>query len=183
MKSNGFRLKLTLQSVDGRTGTLEITGATGLDDSTSDGGPCHWDRDGDDETASARFDFYWPDDADGHPRETEVIHGDEWRTLEDTGRPLTELFAWLSHPNLSTGLAACLTAAIEGCDPDGWTDAHERVIELELEVKQLRLALCKASTQMRDLVNGYAVDDLHETPEETMNRLNRLVPGHEVRAL
>ena len=44
-------------------------------------------------------------------------------------------------------------------------------------------ALCIATTQMRDLCNGWPVDELCERPIETMKRLDRLVPGHEVRPL
>jgi hypothetical protein len=50
-------------------------------------------------------------------------------------------------------------------------------------IAELERALCTATCQMRDLCNGWPVDELAERPIETMKRLDRLVPNNEVQRL
>lgn len=176
--SNTFTLKVTARSDAGCVGTMSISRPT-VDDSPPP--VLTWNGEGPHVVESATVDLFLPGDADDSPDDSHELDGDDWRSLEGEGSGwLADVHKWISHPQFEGGLLTCMNAALGGCDPDGWTDAHERVLELELELVDLRSALVAASVQVRDLVNGYPVDELHQSPEETMARLDRLVPDHEV---
>jgi hypothetical protein len=117
-----WKLSLTLTTREGRIGT-ELIGS---------GRPMSWDTDGDDETVEATFALH---DHAGGLLATTTIDGDNWRTLESEGRSLEDILKWVSHPDTDFTLAAAVAAAVKGVDPDGWTNAHERVLELQAELE------------------------------------------------
>jgi hypothetical protein len=48
---------------------------------------------------------------------------------------------------------------------------------------ELESALIAATCMMRDLVNGWPIDELCQSPEEALTTLDRPVPNHEVMPL
>ena len=175
---NTFTLKVTARSDAGCVGTMSINKPN------VDGSPppaLTWNGEGPHVVESATVALFLPGDPADSPDDSHELDGDDWQSLESAGGGwLADVHKWVSHPQFEAGLFTCMNAALSGCDPDGWTDAHERVLELERDADELRKALVTASCQVRDLVNGFPVDELHVSPEETMARLDQLVPDHEV---
>ncbi len=156
-------LLLTLTTTGGRTGRQFITGA-------SDAAAMVWDKDGDDPTDVATFEYFSAEDVE-QPADFGELDGDTWRVLESDGLPMTTVLRWLSHPQFIGSLSGCLTAALHCFDPDGWTDAHERVLELSAEVASLRTSLNRSrdlarlmSSVLDRLANG---EDFNRVVEQT----------------
>lgn len=98
-------IRYTLTTRKGRTASGSI-----------DGGSIVWDREGDDETASATF-------TNSEDREVYTISGDEWRELEDAGS-LERVPVYVAA---GVPLEDAIKAAIDGVDPDGYDDTREEL--------------------------------------------------------
>jgi hypothetical protein len=69
----------------------------------------------------------WP------PRLSTATTGGPW-----SPRAARSKTSWVSHPDTDFTLSAAVAAAVKGVDPDGWTNAHERVLDLQAELELTR---------------------------------------------
>jgi hypothetical protein len=127
-----MKLKLTLNTVEGRIGTEVFTSRTGSG--------MTWDRDGDDETESAVFDVLYDDD---QPHDNHDIDGDEWRELEGAGLSVGDIWLMTQY---GISVAEAVDSAIEGSWPlnfDG--DICQENAEQQEQIERLRALLTRAA--------------------------------------
>ena len=137
-----FELRIAIHTTDGRIGrqTINADGAIG---------PLVWEGDPDGDGATESVEIAVFHRCGEEQIDLVELTGDEWRDLEDAGSGLTAVVGWLNHPDLEAGPEACVHAAVEGCDPPGWTNAHERVIDLLSELEAAEKTRSSNEAQMQ----------------------------------